>query len=51
MIAECKKILTGIVKMLESMAVELVEDPKLESEVNDKSWLRTKVVAELASLQ
>ena len=36
MIAECKNILIDMVKILESKAIEVVKDPKLESEVNDK---------------
>jgi len=30
MFAECKEILTGMVKMLESKAVEVIEDPESE---------------------
>jgi len=37
MIVECKKILTGMVKILESKAVKIVEDPEPEPEVDDKS--------------
>ena len=38
-----------MVKILESMTVEVVEDPKLE--VDDKSELGPEIVAELVSLQ
>jgi len=33
LIAECKEILTGIMEMLESKAVKIVEDPELEPQV------------------
>ena len=37
-------------KILKSKAAEVVEDPKLEPEVNDKPEPGTKVVAELVPL-
>ena len=50
MIAECKKILVGMVKILKNKVVEVVEDPKPEPEV-DKPELGPEIVAELVSLQ
>ena len=47
LIAECKEILAGMVKMLEHKAIEVVEDPK--PKVDDKSG--SEVVTELAPLQ
>jgi len=49
LVAECKKILTGIVKMLESKAVEVVEDSEPEPEINDRPG--PEVAAELVSPQ
>ena len=46
-VAECKEILADMVKILESKAVEVVEDPELEPEFDEKS----EVVVELVSLQ
>ena len=43
LIAECKEILTDMVKMLESKVVEIVEDSELEA--------GPEVVTELVSLQ
>ena len=37
LVAECKGILAGIVKMLESMAVKVVDNPESEPEVDDNS--------------
>jgi len=48
LIVECK-ILTGMVKMLKSNAVEVVKDPKSEKKVNDRPG--PEVVIELVSLQ
>jgi len=47
LIAECKEILTSMMKMIESKAVEVVEDPEAKIEVDDKP----EVVVELVSLQ
>ena len=47
MVTECKEILTGMVKMLESKTVKIVEDLEPESEVDDKPG--AEVVAELVS--
>ena len=53
LIAECKEILIGMMKMLESKAIEVVEDSEPELEVNDKAepGLGLEVVAKLVSLQ
>jgi len=56
LIAEYKELFTDMVKMLESKAVEVVEDPESEPEVDDepedddKPELKPEVVAELVSL-
>ena len=47
LIAECNQILAGMVKMLESKTVKIVEDLEPESEVDDKPG--AEVVAELVS--
>ena len=51
LVAECKEILAGMVKMLESKAVDAIEDPKLEPKVDDKPEPEPKIVVELVSLQ
>ena len=50
LIAECKKIFGGMMKILKSKAVEVVEDPKPKPEVDDKPEPRPEV-AELVSPQ
>jgi len=49
LVAKCKEILAGMMKMLEHKAVEVVEDLEPEPTVDDKSG--PEVVAELVSQQ
>ena len=50
LVNECKEIIVGMVKILESKVVEVVEDSKLEPKV-DKPKPGSEVVAELVSPQ
>ena len=49
MVAECKEIFAGIVKNLESKAIEFVEDSEPEPEV-DKPKPEQGIIVELVSL-
>ena len=51
MVAECKEILTNMVKMLKSKAVKVIENPKSVPKINGKPVSGPKVVNELVLLQ
>jgi len=51
MVVECKEIIAGMVKILESKMLEIVEDPEPAPEVDDKLVVGPEVVAELVLLE
>jgi len=52
LVLECKELLAGVWKILESKAVEVVEDlePEPEPEVDDEAEPGPEIIAELVSL-
>ena len=45
----CKKILAGMVKMLESKAINVVDNPKSEPEIDDNLEPKPEVITESVS--
>ena len=43
LVAECKEILAGMIKMLESRAIKAIDNPESEPEIDDNSESKSKV--------
>jgi len=49
LVAECKELLAGVGKILESKAVKIIEDPKSEPEFDDEPG--SEIIARLVSMK